>query len=438
MLKIVSSNKSGLSSARFLNLFYESLVDIGDINKLAQCISDATEKHVAKSSCLIILGNRSQDLRALSGKIILNQAEINQLRINMSNINDQTLLTSRLKSGNPHFRKLIDDLGIKVIVKIKGTAGQPDIAYWLLGAKKTSKRYSRRDVEIIDKLSSKLTLVVRNAMIFEEIQKQNFDLYYKLAESKAKLRKNDEKINKLEETKDEFISMASHQLRTPLTSVKGYISMVLEGDVGRLNATQKKLLGQAFISSQRMVSMITDMLNVSRLKTGRFILDTSPTKLDEIVKDEVRQLKETAASRGLSIRLSVPDVLSPIMVDESKIRQVVMNFIDNSIYYSKAGSKIEVQVKESENSIECLVHDEGIGVPKDDQYQLFNKFYRASNAKKARPDGTGLGLFMAKKIIIAHGGSMVFSSQVGKGSTFGFILNKKKLTIPEPVGLADN
>ena len=184
--------------------------------------------------------------------------------------------------------------------------------------------------------------------------------------------------------------------------------------------------------------MITDMLNVSRLKTGRFILDTSPTKLDEIVKDEVRQLKETAASRGLSIRLSVPDVLSPIMVDESKIRQVVMNFIDNSIYYSKAGSKIEVQVKESENSIECLVHDEGIGVPKDDQYQLFNKFYRASNAKKARPDGTGLGLFMAKKIIIAHGGSMVFSSQVGKGSTFGFILNKKKLTIPEPVGLADN
>ena len=115
------------------------------------------------------------------------------------------------------------------------------------------------------------------------------------------------------------------------------------------------------------------------------------------------------------------------MLDETKTRQVIMNFVDNAIYYTPAGGHIEVQLAETPTTIEFRVEDNGIGVPKSEQPHLFTKFYRAGNARKARPDGTGLGLFMAKKVIIAQGGSLIFESQEGKGSTFGFIFSKHKL-----------
>ena len=121
------------------------------------------------------------------------------------------------------------------------------------------------------------------------------------------------------------------------------------------------------------------------------------------------------------------------MLDETKIRQVIMNFTDNAIYYTPAGGKIVVSLKETTDSIEFRVKDNGIGVPKAEQHQLFGKFYRAGNAKKARPDGTGLGLFMAKKVIIAQGGALIFDTHEGKGSTFGFSFSKAKIKVPDAV-----
>jgi signal transduction histidine kinase len=234
----------------------------------------------------------------------------------------------------------------------------------------------------------------------------------------------------LDETKDDFISMASHQLRTPLTSVKGYLSMVLEGDAGDIAPKQRKMLDQAFISSQRMVFLIADLLNVSRLKTGKFVIEPSPINLAKTISDEVSQLKETAKDRSLELIYDKPADFPIVMMDETKIRQVVMNFIDNAIYYTPAGGKIHVQLLNNPNTIELRISDNGIGVPKREQPHLFTKFYRAGNARQARPDGTGLGLFMAKKVILAQGGAVIFESQEGKGSTFGFTFSKHKLVAP--------
>ena len=119
------------------------------------------------------------------------------------------------------------------------------------------------------------------------------------------------------------------------------------------------------------------------------------------------------------------------MLDDVKTRQVIMNFADNAIYYTPAGGHIEVKVEETPNSIELRVIDDGLGVPKADHAHLFTKFYRAGNARKARPDGTGLGLFMAKKVIVAQGGSLIFESEEGKGSTFGFRFAKSKVAVSD-------
>jgi len=225
--------------------------------------------------------------------------------------------------------------------------------------------------------------------------------------------------------------MASHQLRTPLTSIKGYTSMVLEGDAGELTPTQKKLLTQSFYSAQRMVYLIADLLNVSRIRTGKFLIEPTPVNLAEVVDQETAQLKELAASRSLEITYEKPKNFPDLMLDETKTRQVIMNFADNAIYYSSPGGRIEIKVIDKPNTVELRVIDKGMGVPKAEQKHLFTKFYRAGNARKARPDGTGLGLFMAKKAVIAQGGSIIFDSKEGKGSTFGFMFSKAKLLVPE-------
>lgn len=298
----------------------------------------------------------------------------------------------------------------------------------VLGPKKSGSLYGKKDYRTMEIIADELVIALQNAVRFEEIERFNVTLQDKVDDATRKLRKANEKLVALDQTKDDFISMASHQLRTPLTSVKGYVSMVIEGDVGKITKQQKKLLDQAYVSSQRMVYLIADLLNVSRLKTGKFVIDTKPTNLAELVDGELSQLNETAAARELELTYKKPKDFPTLFLDETKIRQVVMNFADNAIYYTPAGGHISVNVEDKGESIEFTVVDDGIGVPKSEHHNLFNKFYRAENAKKARPDGTGLGLFMAKKVIVAQGGSLIFKSAEGKGSTFGFSFSKKALS----------
>lgn len=241
------------------------------------------------------------------------------------------------------------------------------------------------------------------------------------------LKNTNNKLKELDAAKDEFISMASHQLRTPLTTVKGYLSMVLEGDVGKLNKQQHEFVDQAFGSAQRMVYLIADLLNVSRLNTGKFVIDAGPTNLAEVVQQEIDQLQRHAATREITLTYKKPKNFPIVNLDETKIRQVIMNFTDNAIYYTPTGGKVSVKLEKKGQSIEFTVTDTGIGVPKELQHKLFEKFYRAENAKQARPDGTGLGLFMAKKVVIAQGGAVLFNSVEGKGSTFGFTFPLKPL-----------
>lgn len=320
---------------------------------------------------------------------------------------------------------------IAVVVRLRTTRG--DLGYMTLGFKDSGQAYTTQDKRLLGTAADEIAISMQNALHFEEIQNFNKTLQEKVNVAVGRLQQTNKKLQALDATKDEFISMASHQLRTPLTSVKGYLSMVLEGDAGKLNAQQKQLLTQSFISAQRMVYLISDLLNLSRLSTGKFVIEPTPTDLNEVVQGEIDQLRETAKSRDIALSFDAPASLPKLMLDETKIHQVVMNFIDNAIYYTPAGGDITVALTETPSAVEYTVKDNGIGVPRAEQRHLFTKFYRAGNARKARPDGTGLGLFMAKKVIAAQGGSIIFESTEGKGSTFGFRFSKAKHLAPEPL-----
>lgn len=304
------------------------------------------------------------------------------------------------------------------------------IGYLCLGAKKTS-RFNSRDINVLDTASDELSIAIQNALAVQEIREFNTTLQQRVANATRELRASNAQLQRLDKAKDEFVSMASHQLRTPLTTVKGYISMVMDGDAGEITKEQCNLLNEAFLSSERMVNLINDFLNVSRIQTGKFIIDKRSTDLSKLIEQEVDRLRPSAASRKMEFVFERPVDFPMMDIDEGKIREVVMNFADNAIYYSHEGSKITVSLSDVDGNAVFKVKDSGIGVPIEEQSRLFSKFYRASNAKRQRPDGTGVGLFLAKKVITAHGGKVVFETVHDEGSTFGFSLPIELSAKPE-------
>lgn len=326
----------------------------------------------------------------------------------------------------PEIAERMNQTDVSLIVRIK--TSNEVLGYIFFGFKENGSMYTSQDIDLVRLVAEGLSVSVQNALRFDEIQDFNATLQQRVNEATAELRRSNTQLQKLDEAKDEFLSMASHQLRTPLTSVKGYISMVLEGDVGKITSTQRKLLSEAFISSERMVHLINDFLNVSRLQTGKFILERRATDLAKVVDQEVDSLQTTAKAHDLTLKFRKPSYFPILYIDENKLRQVLMNFIDNAIYYSHEGTTIDVKLEVIDGDVILTVHDTGIGVPKSEQAHLFGKFFRATNARKQRPDGTGVGLFLAKKVIVAHGGSMVFESVEDEGSTFGFRLPVRKLS----------
>lgn len=293
------------------------------------------------------------------------------------------------------------------------------IGYVCVG-KREKGNYNRTDITALETIDEELVIAIQNAQSVQEVRELNANLEQRISNATKELRTSNKQLQKLDEAKDEFISMASHQLRTPLTSIKGYISMLIEGDLGELTDDQKYVLNEAFVSSERMVRLIGDFLNVSRLQTGRFVIEKRPIDLAALVEREINGLMQNAEAKGIQFTYKAPKNIPMIDLDENKMQQVIMNFADNAIYYSKEKGKVRITLKKVKDWVELTVKDTGIGVPKDEQAGLFDKFYRASNARKARPDGTGVGLFLAKKVIADHGGSLIFESKEGKGSTFGF------------------
>lgn len=410
----------------------QSLVSNIELNVLLRHTTSVIEKYLKSTYARVVLFNPDTEKARVTGDlsdISITEQDLKYIRSMLPKVGEKTVMTDELENRFDRLKMLLVKNDISTISRLRGGSESKDeaIAYLIMGPKKSGNIYNSTDIKILDIVTDELVIAIQNSLRFEEIQGFAATLQQEVNQATAKLKRTNEKLKSLDETKDEFISMASHQLRTPLTSVKGYMSMVLEGDAGELNKQQRELLNQAFVSSQRMVYLIADLLNVSRLKTGKFVIEANPTNLAEVIESEIAQLTEVAKSKKLTISYKKPTNFPTLMLDETKIRQVIMNFADNAIYYTPSGGKIDIELKYDKNNIYYLVKDNGLGVPKSEQKHLFTKFYRAKNARKARPDGTGLGLFMAKKVVSAQGGDIVFESKEGKGSTFGFTFQIKKL-----------
>jgi PAS domain S-box-containing protein len=225
--------------------------------------------------------------------------------------------------------------------------------------------------------------------------------------------------------KSDFISLASHQLRTPLSSINIYAHLLHSGKVGELNAQQKLFIHTILSSAKRMNELINTLLNITRIEAGDISIDIHRVQLDKLVKDVLNEIKPSVAEKDLTLRHSIEHRLAPISTDDLLVREVCVNFLTNAIKYTPSGGHISVTLKSTKYNIVFSVSDTGYGIPKAAQKRIFSKFFRASNILSQDATGTGLGLYLTKMIAEKLDGDVWFESVENKGTTFYFSLPKR-------------
>ena len=227
----------------------------------------------------------------------------------------------------------------------------------------------------------------------------------------------------IEKMKTEFVSISAHQLRTPLSAIKWTLKMLLDGDLGEITKEQRAFIDKTYRSNERMINLVNDLLNISRIEEGRYLYRPTPTNIEPLIESVINSYKEEMGKRGLQLEFEKPETPLPqVAVDSEKITLAIQNFIENAIRYTLPGGKVMISLKYNQKEIEFSVKDTGIGIPENQKARLFTKFFRAANVAKIDTEGSGLGLFITKNIIEAHGGRIWFESEENKGSTFYFAL----------------
>lgn len=243
----------------------------------------------------------------------------------------------------------------------------------------------------------------------------------KLTES---LKQANVRLKELDRQKTEFLSIASHQLRTPLSIIKGYLELIHDGAYGKTTKKMRGILDNMDESNERLVSLVDEFLDISRIEQGRTKFHFAKDHLNDIVDGVITELTDRAHGKGLKLSCHLDKTIVDSAMDKEKIRHVVFNFVDNAIKYSEKGT-ITVQTQNQQDAYVCTVSDEGLGFNKEDEANFFQKFYRGKNVEGINVNGTGLGIYVCRKFIEAHKGTVwAKSSGKGKGSEFGFSIPK--------------
>src|SRR5262249_41608122 len=277
----------------------------------------------------------------------------------------------------------------------------------LIGAltmnRKTPGEFPVETIELLQTFATQSALAIQNARLFREIEQKSRELE---AASRHK---------------SEFLANMSHELRTPLNAIIGFSEVLGERMFGELNEKQDEYLKDIHASGQHLLSLINDILDLSKIEAGRMELELSDFDLPMTIDNALTLVRDRAGRRGIALHTTVDERLGQVQADERKIRQVLLNLLSNAIKFTPAGGRIHVEARSVNESIEVSVTDTGVGIAPEDQEAVFEEFRQVGTAEK-KVEGTGLGLALSRKFIELHGGRIWVKSQVGQGSTFTFMV----------------
>lgn len=427
LIRSVRSEVARREEVQRANLSLEALSDITrritqslDFTEVTQELVDLVAKRLGYVGALVLL--LDEDHRSIHPTAVSNTKEIKRalkmlsvpLTALVGDITEGNLISQVISMGkvvdghsleqflspalDPQVAKSFTaTLDIKSILAVPIVSEGKVLGALLFGLRKERKEITFKERETMKALGDELGIITRNIRIIEELRR-------------------------LDSAKTEFISIASHQLRTPISATKGYISMILEGDFGRVSAAVKDPLSKVYQANDRLVALIDDLLDISRIEGGRMKYTMGETDLLPLIADTIELVKPQGDKKGLQIITDIPKKIPPVWADAEKLRELLKNITDNSFKYTAQGSvSIAITINKQKGTLLYSVKDTGMGITPQDLSKLFQKFSRGSSVSVVHTEGTGLGLYVARKIAEAHHARVwAESAGQGKGAQFYF------------------
>jgi signal transduction histidine kinase len=282
---------------------------------------------------------------------------------------------------------------------------------------KTESEVSVTERDLIRGFTDLVGLAVQNAKLYTSLETTS----EKLKVTIDQLKKANEQTQNLDKLKDEFVSLASHELRTPMTAIRGSLSTILEGYAGELSKESREFLTAAYNENDRLIRLVNNLLNISRIESGMFKFNIAPVNLNDLIYDVTNSFMAAAKEKSLSFTYNQNKAVPAISADGDKIREVLINLIGNAVKFTHKGG-VTVNLEQKEGMLVTSIADTGSGISKDDQDLLFKKFSQVQDNYAKQTGGTGLGLYICKIIIEGLKGKIWLDSTLGKGSTFYFSL----------------
>jgi len=379
---------------------YLQEVQSGIQEKFLKVEQDAKDLVQARMALINILEDADEDRRKAEMERDKTLSIITNLADGLITVEKETI-TLINPAANDFFQTTEKEILGKSLV---GLAQHPTVGLLVAIIKKEKTPFLKKELSISESLKVEVS-----AILFGQENKNIIVILHDITRESF-----------IEKMKTEFVSIAAHQLRTPLSGTKWILKMFLDGDIGEITSTQSDFLQKTYNSNERMINLVNDLLNVTKIEEGRFLQKPQKSDVPDILSKAVELAKNEAQRKGLSFEVVLPDKNFPkVEVDKEKIILAVQNVVENAVAYTKTG-KITVSANYSkpENSYIIAVKDTGIGIPNDQKERIFSRFFRGSTAVKTETEGTGLGLFISKNIIEAHNGKIWFDSKEGEGTAF--------------------
>lgn len=416
--KVIAELSDKLRSTLETDIIYEIIYET--LNKALHFKAFGVLPYDQKTKAYVVHYNKGFALG--TKKKFPSNSELQKLFVSQNkNIIVEEIKTTFNTPGTKDTIKMLEDLGVAILTPLN--VKDKTIGLIALGQKESGDMYNDEDLQVLNITGSQAAIAIENALSYGQIVNFNLKLKKEVDIATKDLKSANLKLTKLDQAKSEFISIASHQLRTPLTVIKGYVSMILENNFGELDLAKRESLEKVYESNERLIQLVENLLNISRIESGRLQFSYEIMDIQKIVDSVMEELTGYAVKKGLKLIYKKPEKPLPLVnIDEEKMRQVIMNLIDNSIKYTKKGT-VTVTLKVNKNNIDFCVSDTGMGIRPEDLPNLFKKFSRGTGTSVVHTEGTGLGLYVADQMIKFHKGKVWAESEgQDKGAKFCFLL----------------
>lgn len=331
---------------------------------------------------------------------------------------EQILVFEELEKGD--VKNYMRELNLSIVVPLK--MRDEFIGGLLLKRKSSGELYSVEDIRLLKIIAPQLAVAIKNALSFEEIKNFNIKLKQEIEKATSNLKKANLKLQELDKLKNEFVSIASHELRTPMTAIRNYLWMALNRSEEELPVELKEQLEVAYQSVERLIHLVKDMLTVSRIEAGKISLDKEKLDWNETVEQVHKELRPIADKKQIDFPIKTSEKSLKIFADKTRIMEVLQNIIGNALKFTPDKGRVAVEIRVEKDQVITTIEDTGPGIAEEDLKKLFTKFTVINTYEKAKDSGTGLGLYISRQIVNLHDGTIEASSKLGEGTTFSIFL----------------